>query len=247
MHTPKLILVGAGPGDPELFTLKGVKAIKNADVILYDALVDPTLLEYAQKSAEIIFVGKQKNVCQFKQEDIHDLIISKAKEKGTVVRLKGGDPYIFGRGHEEKNHAEAHNIPVEIIPGISSFYSVPELQGIPLTRRGINESFIVVTATTKDHSLSEDIIRASKLKSTVVVMMGMHKLGEIVKVFQNENKGNLPVGIIQKGSTKEEKIGLGTIDTIEEVVFKAQLKSPAIIIIGEVVQLHKEFTSSTNK
>ena len=241
MKSPKLILVGAGPGDPELFTLKGINAIKNADVILYDALVDPFLLEYATDSAEIIFVGKQKNVCQFKQEDIHDLIVVKAKEKGTVVRLKGGDPYIFGRGHEEKNHAEAHNINVEVIPGVSSFYSVPELQGIPLTRRGINESFIVVTATTKDHSLSEDIIRASQLKSTVVVLMGMHKLGEIVKVFQTEQKGDLPVGIIHKGSTVNEKIGLGTINTIEDVVAKKDLKSPAIIIIGEVVQLHKEF------
>ena len=241
MNSPKLILVGSGPGDPELFTLKGVNAIKNADVILYDALVDPSLLEYAPESTEIIFVGKQKNVCQFKQEDIHDLIVEKAIEKGIVVRLKGGDPYIFGRGHEEKNHAEAHNIPVEIIPGISSFYSVPELQGIPLTRRGINESFIVVTATTKDHSLSEDIIRASKLKSTVVVMMGMHKLGEIVKVFQTQKKGDLPVGIIQKGSTTDEKIGLGTINSIENVVAEKELKSPAIIIIGEVVQLHKEF------
>lgn len=241
MNSPKLILVGAGPGDPELFTLKGIKAIKSADVILYDALVDPSLLAYADASAEILFVGKQKNVCQFKQEDIHELIVEKANAKGTVVRLKGGDPYIFGRGHEEKNYAEAHDIPVEIIPGISSFYSVPELQGIPLTRRGINESFIVVTATTKDHSLSEDIIRASKLKSTVVVMMGMHKLGEIVKVFQSENKGHLPVGIIQKGSTKDEKIGLGTIDTIEEVVCREGLKSPAIIIIGEVVQLHHQF------
>lgn len=241
MKSPKLILVGAGPGDPELFTLKGINAIKSADVVLYDALVDPFLLEYATDSAEIIFVGKQKNVCQFKQEDIHDLIVVKAKEKGTVVRLKGGDPYIFGRGHEEKNHAEAHNINVEVIPGVSSFYSVPELQGIPLTRRGINESFIVVTATTKDHSLSEDIIRASQLKSTVVVLMGMHKLGEIVKVFQTEKKGDLPVGIIHKGSTVNEKIGLGTINTIEDVVAEKDLKSPAIIIIGEVVQLHKEF------
>ena len=246
MNSPKLILVGAGPGDPELFTLKGVKAVKSADVILYDALVDPSLLEYAQQSAEIIFVGKQKNVCQFKQEDIHDLIVKKATKKGTVVRLKGGDPYVFGRGHEEKNYAEAHNIPVEIIPGISSFYSVPELQGIPLTRRGINESFIVVTATTKDHSLSQDIIRASKLKSTVVVMMGMHKLSEIVSVFQAESKGSLPVGIIQKGSTTEEKIGLGTIDTIENVVLQEKLKSPAIIIIGEVVQLHKNFKNLMN-
>lgn len=239
MKTPKLILVGAGPGDPELFTLKGVKAIKNADVILYDALVDPELLGYASSDCEIIFVGKQKGVCQFKQEDIEDLIIQKANEKGTVVRLKGGDPYIFGRGHEEKVYAEAHNIIVEIIPGVSSFYSVPELQGIPLTRRGINESFMVLTATTKDHSLSGDVWRAVKLKSTVVVLMGMHKLFEIVQVFKQEGKEKTPVAIIQKGSTKEERIGIGTIDTIEAIVEEKELISPAIIVIGEVVALHK--------
>ena len=241
MITPKLILVGAGPGDPELFSLKGVKALKQADVVLYDALVDPELLDYVSDNCEVIFVGKQKGVCQFKQEDIHSLIVGKAKSKGTVVRLKGGDPYIFGRGHEEKVYAEKNDIPVEIIPGVSSFYSVPELQGIPLTRRGINESFIVVTATTKDHTLSEDIIRASKLQSTVVVLMGMHKLPEIVEVFKKEGKADLPVSIIQKGSTKDERIGLGTINTIVDVVESQQLKSPAIIIIGEVVRLHKDY------
>lgn len=240
---PKLILVGAGPGDPELISYKAVKAIQNADCILYDALVDKSLLEHASKNCEIIFVGKQKGVCQFKQEDIHDLIVNKAVEKGSVVRLKGGDPYIFGRGHEEKNHAEAHNINVEIVPGISSFYSVPELQGIPLTRRGINESFIVTTATTKDHTLSEDIIRASKMKSTVVILMGMHKLNEICNVFKEEGKSNLPVAIIYKGSTKDEKIGLGTISTIQDIVKEKELKSPSIIVVGEVAKLHPNFKS----
>ncbi len=238
---PKLILVGAGPGDPELISLKALKAIQNADCVLYDALVDQSLLTHATKNCEIIFVGKQKGICQFKQEDIHNLIVSKAKELGTVVRLKGGDPYIFGRGHEEKNVAEEAKIAVEIIPGISSFYSVPELQGIPLTRRGINESFIVTTATTKDHTLSEDISRAAKMRSTVVILMGMHKLDEICEVFKQEGKKNLPVAIIYKGSTKDEKIGLGTIGTISSVVEKKQLKSPSIIVVGEVAKLHPNF------
>jgi uroporphyrin-III C-methyltransferase len=241
MIAPKLILVGAGPGDPDLFSLKGVKALRSADVLLYDALVAPSLLEYVSESCEVIFVGKQKGVCQFRQEDIHDLIVEKSKENQTIVRLKGGDPYIFGRGHEEKKHAESFGITVEVIPGVSSFYSVPELQGIPLTRRGVNESFIVVTATTKDHTLSEDILRASKLKSTVVVLMGMHKLGEIVDVFKLEQKSKMPVAIIHKGSTSDEKIGLGTIESIQDIVRRDELKSPAIIVIGEVVRLHKNF------
>ncbi len=241
MIYPKLTLVGAGPGDPDLITIKGIKALADADVVLYDALVHPDLLQYIPASAEQLFVGKKKNVCQFKQEDIHDLIIEKALTKGHVVRLKGGDSFIFGRGHEEMLVAEKHGIEVNIVPGISSCYSVPELVGIPLTRRGINESFTVVTATTKDHALSRDILKASKLNSTVVILMGMHKLADIVEVFSLEEKQNTPIGIIQNGSTADEKIGLGTIDTILEVVEEKQLGSPAIIVIGEVVRLHKEF------
>ena len=217
MIYPKLTLVGAGPGDPDLITIKGIKALADADVVLYDALVHPDLLQYIPASAEQLFVGKKKNVCQFKQEDIHDLIIEKALTKGHVVRLKGGDSFIFGRGHEEMLVAEKHGIEVNIVPGISSCYSVPELVGIPLTRRGINESF------------------------TVVILMGMHKLADIVEVFSLEEKQNTPIGIIQNGSTADEKIGLGTIDTILEVVEEKQLGSPAIIVIGEVVRLHKEF------
>lgn len=236
MKTPKLILVGAGPGDPELFTLKGVKALENADVILHDALAHPDILQYANPKAELVFVGKLKGVCQFKQDDINQLIIEKAKEKGTVVRLKGGDPYIFGRGHEEKQIAEAEGLEVEVIPGLSSCYAVPELAGIPLTRRGINESFWVITGTTKEHKLSKDVYVASKSNATVVVLMGMSKLPEIVEIYQAEERGELPVAIIQRGSWEVEKRALGTIDTIVELVKEKELSSPAVIVIGEVAQ-----------
>lgn len=236
MKPPKLILVGAGPGDPELFTLKGVKALESADVILHDALAHPDLLKYAHPNAELVFVGKLKGVCQFKQEDINQLIIDKAKEKGTVVRLKGGDPYIFGRGHEEKQMAEAAGLTVEVVPGLSSCYSVPELAGIPLTRRGINESFWVITGTTKEHKLSEDVYEASKSKATVVVLMGMSKLEEIVAVYQKEGRGALPIAIIERGSWEVEKRALGSIDSIVGIVEEKQLSSPAVIIIGEVAQ-----------
>jgi uroporphyrin-III C-methyltransferase len=234
MKNAKIILVGAGPGDPELFTIKGVKALENANVVLYDALAHPNILKYAHPDAELIFVGKLKGVCQFKQEDINDLMISKAKEKGTVVRLKGGDPFIFGRGHEEKQYAESLGVEVEVIPGLSSCYSVPELAGIPLTRRGVNESFWVVTGTTKEHLLSEDVYEAVKSKATVVILMGMSQLEEIVTIYQNEGKGHLPIAIIQRGSWETEKRGLGTINSILNVVKEKELKSPAVIIIGEV-------------
>ncbi len=240
---PKLILVGAGPGDPDLISLKGVKALKQADVILYDALAHPDLLEYVPENAEKIFVGKKVGVCQFKQEDIHELIVKYANERGTVVRLKGGDPYIFGRGHEELVYAEAHGIKVEIVPGISSCYSVPELQQIPLTRRGINESFWVVTGTTRNHELSEDVHMAVKSSATVVILMGMRKLSQIIELYQKEGKGNTAIGIIQNGSWADEKIGMGTIDTILKIVEDKQLSSPAIIVIGEVVRLHPLFNA----
>lgn len=241
--TPKLILVGAGPGDPDLISLKGVKALKQADVILYDALAHPDLLEYVPEGVERIFVGKKVGVCQFKQEDIHELIVKYAKEKGTVVRLKGGDPYIFGRGHEELVYAEKHGVEVEIVPGISSCYSVPELQHIPLTRRGINESFWVLTGTTRNHELSNDVYMAAKSSATVVILMGMRKLSQIIELYQKEGKGKTPIGIIQNGSWADEKVGLGTIDTILEIVENKQLSSPAIIVIGEVVALHPLFNN----
>ncbi len=234
MKNPKIILVGAGPGDPELFTIKGVKALEQADVVLYDALAHPDILKYANPNAELIFVGKLKGVCQFKQEDINDLMISKAKEKGTVVRLKGGDPFIFGRGHEEKQYAENYRIDVSVVPGLSSCYSVPELAGIPLTRRGVNESFWVLTGTTKEHLLSEDVYEAAKSKATVVILMGMSQLEEIIAVYKKEERGQLPIAIIQRGTWETEKRGLGTIDTILSVVHEKKITSPAVIVIGEV-------------
>lgn len=236
MNTPKIILVGAGPGDPELFTLKGVKALESADVVLYDALAHPDILHFANPKAEMIFVGKLKGVCQFKQEDINDLMISKAKEKGVVVRLKGGDPFIFGRGHEEKQYAESFGIEVSVIPGLSSCYSVPELAGIPLTRRGVNESFWVLTGTTKEHKLSEDVYEAAKSKATVVILMGMSQLEEIVEIYQKEGRGNLPIAIIQRGTWETEQRALGSMDTILEVVKQKNLSSPAVIVIGEVAR-----------
>lgn len=237
----KLTLVGAGPGDPELITVKGVKAIAKADVILYDALVHPDLLDYATESCEKIFVGKQVGVCQFKQEDINNLIVTNALQGKHVVRLKGGDPFVFGRGHEELKYAQASDIPVEIIPGISSAYSVPELQRIPLTRRGINESFWVITGTTRDHKLSTDVRYAAESSATIVVLMGMRKLSEITEIYKSVGKKDMPVAVIQQGSTANEKLALGTVSTIVDEVTKHQVSSPAIIVFGEVVTLHPEW------
>jgi uroporphyrin-III C-methyltransferase len=233
---PKVTLVGAGPGDPELLTLKGVKALAEANVVLYDALANNEILAYAPKDSIKIFVGKQIGNHAYTQDQINQLIVDNALTYGNVVRLKGGDPFIFGRGSEEIEFAESFGIETAVVPGISSVVAVPASQGISVTKRGVSESFWAITGTTSDRRLSSDIALAAQSSATVVILMGMHKLPQIVELFQKEEKGNLPVAIIQNGTTTEEKIGVGTVDSILEIVKKQRLSSPAIIVLGEVVR-----------
>lgn len=236
MHKePKLTVVGAGPGDVELITLKAIKALGNAAVVLYDALVDTALLEYAPQ-AEHVFVGKRKGCYAYQQEQINELIVSRAKGYGHVVRLKGGDPFVFGRGAEELEYAVEHGLEVAVVPGISSCLSVPAAQHIPVTKRGSAESFWVITGTTRAHKLSTDIRLAAKSSATVVILMGMSKLSQIVALFKKEGKSETPIAIIQNGTRADEKVGVGTIATIEVELQKQQLANPAIIVIGEVVR-----------
>lgn len=243
LKTPKLTVVGAGPGDVDLITVKAIKAIKAADVILYDALINEELLDYASVETECIFVGKRKGCYAFQQEQINELIVAKAKQKGHVVRLKGGDPFIFGRGAEEIDYVREFGIETYVVPGISSSVAVPAYQGIPLTKRGASESFWVVTATTKQHNLSTDVALAAKSTATVVILMGMHKLGEIVSAFSNEGKKDTAVAIIQNGTRENENVGIGTIGTIQNIVEDKQLSSPAIIVIGNVVKERVQLTN----
>src|SRR5690606_21523898 len=235
MKTPKLTVVGAGPGDPELITIKAIKAIESADVILYDALINVVLLDYASPNAELIFVGKRKGHYAYEQNQINDLIVARAKSHGHVLRLKGGDPFIFGRGAEEIDFAQQFGIETYMVPGISSALAVPAYQGIPLTKRSASESFWVITGTTKSHQLSDDVKLAAQSTATVVILMGMSKLSEIVAVFSSNGKQNTPVAIIQNGTTENEKFGVGAISTICEIVEQQNLSNPAIIVIGEVV------------
>ncbi len=233
--TPKLTIVGAGPGDVDLITVKAIKAIKAADVILYDALVNNELLSYASPNAELIFVGKRRGCYAYQQNQINELIIERALRCGHVVRLKGGDPFIFGRGAEELEFAKDYAIEVAVVPGISSCAAVPAYQGIPLTKRHASESFWVITGTTKSHQISGDIVLAAKSTATVVILMGMSKLSEIVQIFTAEGKSETAIAIIQNGTRVNEKVGIGKIATIESIVEEKHLANPAIIIIGEVV------------
>jgi len=234
MKQPKLTVVGAGPGDPDLITIKAIKVLQSADVILYDALANEEILAHAPQ-AEKIFVGKRKGCYKFMQETINDLIVSRAKSNGHVVRLKGGDPFIFGRGGEEMLFAAKNGLEVEVVPGISSASAVPAAKNIPLTLRNASESFWVITGTTQTHQLSQDIRLAANSKATVVILMGMSKLPQIVQYYQEANRLHFPISIIQNGTLPDEKQVTGTMKDILQKVAITGISNPAIIIIGEVV------------
>jgi uroporphyrin-III C-methyltransferase len=233
-----LSLVGGGPGDPELITIKAIKTIEMADIILYDALINDDLLKYASNKAIIRFVGKRYGCHALSQKEINYLIIEYVNSHGHVVRLKGGDPFVFGRAQEEIEAARNAGIEVEVIPGISSALAVPASQMIPLTCRGANESFWVTTGTTQSGNISADINLAAQSSATVIILMAMSKLEAIMEIFSIHGKSETPVAIIQDGTTEKEKMVIGK---VKDIFFKAQhanISNPAIIIVGEVVNLH---------
>lgn len=241
--SPKVTLVGAGPGDPELITLKGLQAIRSADVILYDALVNQELLEQAPAEAMKIYVGKRNHQHTYTQEEINAALVNQAYRHGHVVRLKGGDPFVFGRGQEELDYVNSFAIETEVIPGISSSIGVPALAGIPVTHRGISESFWIITGTTKDNAVSKDVFAAAKTNATVIILMGLSKLKEIVEIFKEEGKQETAIALLQDGSLPTQRVALGTVRTIVKESERQGIKAPAVIVIGEVVKQHPDFTS----
>lgn len=238
---PKVTLVGAGPGDPDLVTLKGIKAIREADVILYDALINEELLSYAKSSCTLIYVGKRAERISTSQDYINKLLVDYALTHGHVVRLKGGDPFVFGRGGEELDYVRQFNIPTAVIPGISSSVGLTGLQQIPLTYRGISESFWVITGSTADGRLSDDLMTAVRTDATVVVLMGYAKLAQIVALYQQHGKGKLPIALIQNGSLSNERVAIGRVNNILDEAKRNLVGVPAIIVLGEVVAKHQEF------
>ncbi|KAA0991284.1 uroporphyrinogen-III C-methyltransferase [Dyadobacter aurulentus] len=237
----KLTLVGAGPGDGELITLKGIRALEKADVVLYDELACNALLEFAPAHAMKIYVGKKAGKPSFSQEEINGLIVRLARKKGHVVRLKGGDPFVFGRGHEEMEYARDFGLKVELVPGVSSCISVPASMEIPVTRRGVSESFWVITGTTRDGALSDDLQLAVQSKATVVVLMGMSKLNEICALYKRFGRGHLPMAVVQNGTRPDEKSVVGQVWEMPQLVREHQIGTPAIMIMGEVVALHPAY------
>lgn len=236
----KVTLVGAGPGDPDLMTLAGVKALQEASVVLYDALVNKEILTYAPQ-AKKIFVGKRLGYKRYKQEEINYLLLVNAMEHGKVVRLKGGDSFIFGRGAEEVEYVEAFGIETKVIPGISSSTSASTAVGVSLTERSLSQGFWVLTGTKVYSQFTHDIHLAAQSNSTVVILMGMSKLDKIVEAFLEEGKENLPVAIIQNAHCKDQKHVMGTVANIQSEVKKNNIKNPAVIVIGEVVRNSKHW------
>ena len=232
----KVTLVGAGPGDIELITLKGLKAIQQADVILYDALVNEELLDEAPNAIKI-FVGKRKGFKAYSQEEINRLIVDNAFLHGHVVRLKGGDSFVFGRGSEEIQYIEAFGIETTIVPGISSSISVPALAGIPVTHRGVSNSFTVISGTLSQGELNPEVKLVAKSNGTVVILMGISKLPEIVEIYKKIGKENEAIAIIKNGSLPSQTSLVGTIDSIVDSVKNDENQGPGIIVIGSVVEV----------
>lgn len=239
--TPKLTLVGAGPGDPELITVKGLKAIQNARVILYDALSNNELLEHAHCNCLKRFVGKRAGMHVYSQDEINRMIVKYALTYGSVVRLKGGDSFVFGRGQEELTFARQFNIETEVVPGVTSAISVPGFNSIPVTARNVSEGFWVVAGNTQDGNLSRDLVHAIHADTTVVILMGMSKLDEIAAAYVAQGRGHILAAIIQNGTLPTQKVGIGTVADLANIARREELKNPAIIIVGEVVRFHETF------
>lgn len=237
---PKVYLTGAGPGDVELLTLKAVKAIQNADILIYDRLVNPEILELAKKECELIYVGKEDKKHTLPQEDINELIYQASLRYENVVRLKGGDPFVFGRGAEEALYLQERGIKFEIIPGITSAIAVPAYAGIPVTHRGITTSFRVVTGHENPKKKISQIEWETFLNDeTIVFLMGYHNIELISsKLISLGKRKDYPCAVISKGTTKKQKVVIGT---LENIVEKSKgLETPAMIIIGEVVNLKEK-------
>ncbi|MBK0384356.1 uroporphyrinogen-III C-methyltransferase [Pedobacter sp. SD-b] len=232
----ELIIVGAGPGDPELITIKAIKVLEKADVILYDNLANKDLLKYAKRNCDLVYVGKTPYQEYTTQEKIHELIANYLQLKLIVVRLKGGDPFIFGRGMEEMMFARDLGYKASYIPGITSMLAIG-LCDIPLTHRGISEGLWMITGTKKDGSLSRDVCLAMQSKTTLVIYMGMKNLPFIIQEAIKCGKPDTPAALIQHASLPHMKMVKGKLCDLQKLAEKHGITHPALIVIGEVAGL----------
>lgn len=230
-------LVGAGPGDPELVTLKAVNALKKAEVVIYDRLANEEILKYAD-GAEMIYVGKRSGAHSKTQEEINKILLEQAKKHDVVVRLKGGDPFVFGRGGEEMLVLMAEKIPVEFVPGVTSAIGVPTTIGLPVTHRGIATSLTIVTGH-EDPTKAEKQVKWNYNADTIIILMGVGHLEENTREIMKYKDPKTPVCVIEKGTMEGQRIVTGTLGDIS----KKDIKPPALVVIGDVVDLYKEITN----
>ncbi len=231
-------LVGAGPGDAGLITVRGQAVLRRADVVVYDRLVGDELLALCREGAEKIYVGKEAARHAMTQDEINALLVAHAQRGKTVCRLKGGDPFVFGRGGEEALHCRAHGVPFEIVPGVSSSVAAPAYAGIPITQRDVASSFAVVTGHTKDDDAPPAELPVA---DTLVFLMGVRALPTIVARLRARGAdADTPVALVRWGTTTKQQVVTGTLETIEEEVARAKLKPPALIVVGQVVRLREQ-------
>ncbi len=237
----QVCLVGAGPGDPDLLTLKALRIIQNADAIVYDRLVSPVILEYARREAQKIYVGKKKSVHTVPQDQINRVLVDLAKEGKMVVRLKGGDPFIFGRGGEELEKLIQHDVEFQVVPGITSASGCGTYAGIPLTHRDYAQSCTFVTGHLKEGELDLNWSSLVKARQTLVFYMGLSNIVKLCQELVSHGMSpEMPAAVVQEGTTKNQKVLAGTVATLPQIAADNQIVPPTLIIIGEVVKLHNK-------
>jgi uroporphyrin-III C-methyltransferase len=238
----RVYLTGAGPGDIDLLTVKALRVVRSADVIIYDRLANADILKEAKSGCEFIYVGKEDGLHILPQDEINEVIYQNALKYETVVRLKGGDPFVFGRGGEEAKYLKDRGISYEIIPGVTSAIGVLAYAGIPVTHRGVSVSFKVVTGhEAKNKNQLQVDWESMRADETIVFLMGLHKLRKITKNLIKIGKPKeTPCAVISRGTTPEQKSVIGTLEDINEKVKMAKVQRPALIVVGKVVELKED-------